>query len=192
MNLNFDDRIKEVSFEYQEIKELMEKYSDYKKVTTKEMVFREPVTEDEIECAKGCKKRTVGFMAIFVAIYFLIVIPMIFFAKWDVSSELEKIFLSCLISMPGVVATVFLILNLIRKPQIMIGKGIYKQHTGRKSQKTYYVTLVTDIPEKLLFSRVQFGTVDDYYSFNQEEDVLIVNTLPVKAFAWNGKRNLEE
>lgn len=150
---NFERGFENINEQMADMREALEKYPDYKPGGTN-IVYHEPENDKQLEIAKKVQRSSLGFMVIFTLAFAA------FFVLTITSKELSAILL-----MGGLtcVPLIFLIPQIKQKPMVMTGAAVYKMWRGEinhKNRRTYYVSVATETPEKLIYTSIQIPKAD--------------------------------
>ena len=168
MIINFEERFENINQQMSDIKEALEKYPDYKSGGTN-IVYHEPENEKQLETAKKVMRRNLGFMVIFTLAFVAFFVLTIATGK-ELSAILLMGGLTC-------IPFIFLIPQLKQKPMVMTGVAVHKMWRGKRNQKgsrVYYVSVATEIPEKLIYTSIQIPK-SDYNKVMIGTPVIVVN-----------------
>ena len=106
--------------------------------------------EKQLETAKKVMRKNLGFMVIFTLAFVAFFVLTIATGK-ELSTILLMGGLTC-------IPFIFLIPQLKQKPMVMTGVAVHKMWRGKRNQKgsrVYYVSVATEIPEKLIYTSIQ-------------------------------------
>lgn len=154
--------IEELGLDATGLREVLAKYSDYRRAKTEELPFRDAANDDEKKVISKVRSKGIG----------LLLFGTVLLGALTAFSVVRKdgIVGIAILGLMFLLFLVFLIRNISIKATIMKATAVYKKfeyRTGDNPQaKSYYVTVIVDEPEKLLYPRIGISKAD--YEITEE------------------------
>ena len=162
------NKFERMQSQMENLQELMEKYHEYRMVQVSEVAFHPPINAEQKKMAERVKLKN-NLLAIFFILASLFFFVLTIVKGMGLIAVLSVAFFACI--MIGISAFV------LATPLLVVtGKAIYKDFEKSHDSTTrrrYYLTVIPDGEEKVLFRRVSVSKAD-YEKIGEGTPVLVV------------------